>query len=76
MQAKWGTHCDHPIIALSPSSVEETYYTTIKAFNLSEQYRTPVILLMDEVVGHMREKVILPNIEDLEIIDEKPDRKS
>lgn len=77
MQAKWGTHCDHPIIALSPSSVEETYYTTIKAFNLSEQYRTPVILLMDEVVGHMREKVILPNIEDLEIIDrKKPDPKN
>ena len=60
MQARWGTHGDHPIIALSPSSVIECFTLTVEAFNLSEKYRTPVILLMDEVVAHMREKVILP----------------
>ncbi len=65
MQAKWGTHGDHPVIALSPSSVLETYRLIIRAFNLSEKYRTPVIFLMDEIVGHMREGVILPNPNDL-----------
>jgi len=69
MQARWGTHGDHPVIALTPSSVRETFDLTVKAFNLSEKYRTPVILLMDEVVGHMREKIEIPNIEDIEIID-------
>ncbi|MCI8615388.1 MAG: 2-oxoacid:acceptor oxidoreductase subunit alpha [Lachnospiraceae bacterium] len=59
MQARWGTHGDHPVIALSPSSVMETYELTIRCFNLSEKYRTPVILLMDEIVGHMREGVTL-----------------
>jgi len=71
MQARWGTHGDHPIIAICPSSVRETFDLTIRAFNLSEKYRIPVILLMDEVVGHMREKVELPNITDIEIIDRK-----
>ncbi|MCL1974979.1 MAG: 2-oxoacid:acceptor oxidoreductase subunit alpha [Firmicutes bacterium] len=55
MQAKWGTHGDHGIIALSPSSVQECYDLTIRAFNLAELYRTPVILLADEIIGHMRE---------------------
>lgn len=61
MQAKWGTHGDHPVIALSPSSVLETYTLIIRAFNLAEKYRTPVIFLMDEIIGHMREGVELPN---------------
>ncbi len=61
MQAKWGTHGDHPVIALSPSSVLETYTLIIRAFNLAEKYRTPVIFLMDEIVGHMREGVELPD---------------
>ena len=61
MQAKWGTHGDHPVIALSPSSVRETYTLIIRAFNLAEKYRTPVIFLMDEIVGHMREGVELPD---------------
>jgi 2-oxoglutarate/2-oxoacid ferredoxin oxidoreductase subunit alpha len=61
MQARWGTHGDHPIIVLCPSSVQECFTLTIKAFNDSEKYRTPVILLMDEVVAHMREKVVLPD---------------
>lgn len=57
MQARWGTHGDHPMIALSPSSVMEAYSLTVRAFNLSEKYRTPVILLMDEIIGHLREGV-------------------
>ena len=61
MQAKWGTHGDHPVIALSPASVRETYTLIIRAFNLAEKYRTPVIFLMDEIVGHMREGVELPD---------------
>lgn len=69
MQAKWGTHGDHPVIALSPTSVRETYDLTIKAFNFSEKYRTPVILLLDEIIGHMREKVEIPNSDEIEIID-------
>jgi len=62
MQARWGTHGDHPIIALSPSSVRETFDLTVQAFNFAERYRTPVILLMDEVIGHMRERVVLPHV--------------
>ncbi len=71
MQAKWGTHGDHAIIALSPQSVMETFDITIKAFNLAEKYRTPVIVLTDEVVGHMREKIEIPEPGDIEIFDRK-----
>lgn len=71
MQARWGTHGDHSIIALYPSTVKEIYTTTIKAFNLAEKYRTPVILLMDEVIGHMREKVEMPNADEIEIYNRK-----
>jgi len=60
MQARWGTHGDHPVIALCPSSVQETFWLTVRAFNLAEKYRTAVILLMDEVVGHMRERIEIP----------------
>ena len=67
MQAKWGTHGDHPVIAISPSSVQDTYNQTIRAFNLAERFRTPVILLMDEIVGHMREGCELIPTEELEI---------
>lgn len=59
MQLRWGTHGDHQIIALYPSNVEEAYRYTITAFNYSEKYRTPVILVMDETLGHMRESVYL-----------------
>jgi 2-oxoglutarate ferredoxin oxidoreductase subunit alpha len=69
MQARWGTHGDHPIIVLSASSVLECFTLTVKAFNFSERYRTPVILLLDEVVAHMREKVILPEPSQVEVID-------
>jgi 2-oxoglutarate ferredoxin oxidoreductase subunit alpha len=71
MQARWGTHGDHPVIALTPSSVKETFDLTVKAFNLAEKYRTPVILLMDEVIAHMREKVQLPDLSEIEIINRK-----
>lgn len=63
MQSRWGTHGDHPIIVLSPSSVSETYRLTIQSFNLAEKFRNPVILLMDEVVGHMRERVDLHKLD-------------
>jgi len=71
MQARWGTHGDHPIIALAPSTVNEILTLTIKAFNFSEKYRTPVILLLDEVIAHMREKVEIPAPEDVEVINRK-----
>lgn len=71
MQAKWGTHGDHPAIALYPNSVQEIYEVTVDAFNFAEKYRTPVILLLDEVIAHMREKVDLTSIKDKEIIDRK-----
>ena len=70
MQARWGTHGDHPIIALAPWSVRETYDVTVMAVGYAERFRTPVILLMDEVVGHLREKVVLP-----EHVDVYPRRK-
>lgn len=69
MQAKWGSHGDYPIIALSPQSVPETFELTVKAFNLAEKYRTPVILLTDEVVGHMREKIEIPAPGELEVFN-------
>ncbi len=69
MQAMWGTHGDHPVIALCPQSVPETFELTVRAFNLAEKYRTPVILLTDEVVGHMREKIVIPGPDELEIYD-------
>ena len=72
MQARWGTHGDHQIIALTPASVPECFSLTIKAYELSEKYRTPVIMLMDEIIGHMREKIELPDSYD-EI--EQPIRK-
>jgi 2-oxoglutarate ferredoxin oxidoreductase subunit alpha len=62
MQARWGSHGEYEIIALSPSSPQEIFDLTIKAFNLSEQYRVPVLIMADEVVGHMSEKVVIPPI--------------
>lgn len=69
MQSRWGTHGDHSIIVLSPASVKECFDLTVRAFDLSEKYRTPVILLSDEVVGHMREKVILPKPDEIEVFN-------
>ncbi len=70
MQVRWGTHGDHPVIALSPWSVRETFDATVMAVNYAERFRTPVMLLMDEMVGHLREKVELP-----EKVDIYPRRK-
>lgn len=67
MQARWGTHGDHPMIALSPWTVRESFDVAVMAVNYAERFRTPVIILLDEVVGHMREKVVLPKAEDIEI---------
>lgn len=71
MQARWGTHGDHPVIALSPTTVRETFELTVKAFNFAEKFRTPVILLMDEVIGHLRENMVVPEPGELEVIDRK-----
>ncbi|HFD04638.1 MAG TPA: 2-oxoacid:acceptor oxidoreductase subunit alpha, partial [Firmicutes bacterium] len=76
MQARWGTHGDHEIIAIIPYTVEEVYYETIRAFNLAEMLRTPVILLMDEVIGHMSENFEKPDKNDIEVIDRKMTTKN
>ena len=69
MQARWGTHGDHPIIVLSASTVRECYDMMITSFNFSEKFRTPVVLLIDEVVAHMREKMALSDQEGVEIFN-------
>ncbi|MEM1540065.1 MAG: 2-oxoacid:acceptor oxidoreductase subunit alpha [Candidatus Bathyarchaeia archaeon] len=71
MQSRWGTHGDYSAIVLSPNSVQEMFTLTIRAFNLAEKYRTPVVLLSDEVVAHMHEKVVVPPMETLEIINRR-----
>ena len=60
MQARWGSHGDYEIIALAPQSPQEAYDLTIEAFNLAEQYRVPVMVMLDECIGHMTEKVVIP----------------
>jgi len=67
MQARWGSHGDYEIIALAPQSPQEAYYLVIEAFNLSETYRVPVIVLLDECIGHMTEKVVIPEAAEIEI---------
>jgi len=71
MQARWGSHGHYEIIALSPSSPQEMFDFTIRAFNLSEYYRLPVIILADETVGHMNERVVIPQEEEIEIINRR-----
>ncbi len=71
MQVRWGSHGDYEIIALSPNSPQECFDFTIDCFNLSEQYRVPVFLMMDECVGHMTEKVVIPKPEDIELVERK-----
>ena len=74
MQARWGSHGDYEPIALSPSSVQEFFDFTIKAFNLAEEYRCPVFVMADEVIGHMREKIIVED--DIEIVPRKRPEKT
>ena len=67
-QARWGTHGDHSIIALTASNHQDVFEMTVEAFNFAETYRTPVILLFDEVIGHMREKITIPEPGDLTVV--------
>ncbi len=67
MQARWGSHGDYEIIAVSPNSPQECFDLTIKAFNLAEQYRVPALVMMDECVGHMMERVVIPKPEEIDI---------
>jgi 2-oxoglutarate ferredoxin oxidoreductase subunit alpha len=69
MQCKWGTHGDHPVICLTPGYVQEIFDETIRAFNLSEKYRTPVIVAYDEIIGHMRERVEIPDAGVIPVVD-------
>ena len=71
MQARWGSHGDYEIIAISPNSPQECFDLTVKAFNLSEKYRVPVLFMMDECVGHMTEKVVIPEADKIDIVPRK-----
>ncbi len=68
-QARWGTHGDHAVIALTASNHQDVFAITVDAFNMAETYRTPVILLLDEAIGHMREKLVIPEEGALPIVD-------
>jgi 2-oxoglutarate ferredoxin oxidoreductase subunit alpha len=72
LQARWGTHGDHELIVLAPSSVQECLDLTREAFNLAEEYRTPVLVMTDGEVGHMRESVVLPSREECVIVGRRP----
>jgi 2-oxoglutarate ferredoxin oxidoreductase subunit alpha len=76
MQARWGSHGDYEVIALSPNSPQECFDLTIKAFNFAERYRVPVMFMMDEVVGHMTEKVVIPPADQIEVVPRKHTRKA
>ncbi|MGC9334162.1 MAG: 2-oxoacid:acceptor oxidoreductase subunit alpha, partial [Anaerolineae bacterium] len=71
MQARWGSHGDYEVIALSPTSPQELFDLTIRAFNLSEKYRTPVLVMTDAEVGHMNEKVVIPPPDEIEIVNRR-----
>jgi 2-oxoglutarate ferredoxin oxidoreductase subunit alpha len=68
MQARWGSHGDYELIALAPSSPQDCFYQTIRAFNLSEKYRVPVLIMADEIVGHMSEKVVIPEAGKIKLV--------
>jgi 2-oxoglutarate ferredoxin oxidoreductase subunit alpha len=68
-QARWGTHGDHSIIALTASNHQDVFKITVDAFNMAETYRTPVILLLDETIGHMREKLVIPEPGELPVVE-------
>lgn len=71
MQARWGTHGDYAAVVLAPNSVQEMFDLTIQAFNLADTYRTPVVLLADEIVAHMRERMTVPPLEQVTIVERK-----
>jgi len=68
-QARWGTHGDHAIVAMTASNHQDIFQVTIEAFNIAETFRTPVVLLLDEVVGHMRERLIMPKKGEIPLVD-------
>ena len=76
MQAAWGTHGDRPVLALIPATAREAFDMTVEAFNLAERFRTPVVLLLDEVVGHGSERVVIPEIKEGDLIERKRPEKS
>ncbi|MGD9032753.1 MAG: 2-oxoacid:acceptor oxidoreductase subunit alpha, partial [Desulfobacteraceae bacterium] len=69
LQSRWGTHGDHSIITLTASNLQDMFLMTVEAFNLAETFRTPVILLLDEVVAHMREKLVVPQSGEVEVVE-------
>ena len=71
MQARYGHHGEGPIIALAPSSVQDMFELTIEAFNLSEKWRTPVLIMAEETVAHMREQLIVPELDTIELVGRK-----
>jgi len=71
MQARWGSHGDYEVIALAPDSPQESFELTIHAFNLAEKYRMPVLVMTDECVGHMTEKVVIPSAEEIELVERR-----
>lgn len=71
MQTRWGTHGDHPVIVIAPSSVSDMYYMTVDAFNLAERFRVPVIIASDAIIGHMREKIEIADASELTIVNRK-----
>jgi len=71
MQARWGSHGDYEVIALAPDSPQESFELAIHAFNLSEKYRMPILVMTDECVGHMTEKVVIPSAEEIELVERK-----
>jgi 2-oxoglutarate ferredoxin oxidoreductase subunit alpha len=75
MQARWGSHGDYEIIAISPNSPQECFDLTIRAFNLAEKYRVPVMFMMDECVGHMTEKVVIPPADQIEVVPRRTTTK-
>jgi 2-oxoglutarate ferredoxin oxidoreductase subunit alpha len=75
MQARWGTHGDHNIIALAPSSVQECFDMMVDCFNLSEKYRTPVIFLMDGEIGHLREQITVPSLKSIKLTKREKGKK-
>ena len=76
MQARWGSHGDYEVIALCPNSPQECFDLAIKAFNFAEEFRVPVMFMMDEVVGHMTEKVVIPAADQIEVVPRQHTKKS
>jgi len=71
MQARWGSHGDYEVIALAPDSPQESFELTVHAFNLSEKYRMPILVMTDECVGHMTEKVVIPRAEEIDLVSRR-----